>query len=189
MPVWSGFTCLLSFFFVPSPPEAGLISLDAGLTPKPLGIDSSGVTTGNRSGQNVGHQFKELTSPSWATFHVTGDEAKEGPIYNYARVLTWWKFSTALEKAFEALIINLRGQKNCLNQNWINSSSPENNLTGTASDVSRFCGLDKANLDAYPEWKDVGSNVWHQMAIAAAVAMWVQWGTTGKQNPGSKFVR
>lgn len=137
-----------------------------------------------RSGlsQNIGHQFKEWTSPSWATFHVTGDEAKEGPIYNYARVLTWWKFSTAIEKTFEALIISLRGQNNCRNQDWIGSASLEYNLAGTASDVARFCGLDTANLDAYPEWKDIGSHVWHQIAIAAAVAIWVQWGTTGKQN-------
>lgn len=168
---------------------AWLTSLDAGLASKPYWNDSPGVTTGNRSGQNVGHQLKEMASPSWATFNVAGDEAKEGPIYNYARVFTWWKFSTALEKTFEALITNLRGRKNCRDQDWISSSPLENNLTGTASDLSRFCGLDNANLDAYPEWKDVGSNVWHQIAIAAVVAIWVQWGTTGKQKPGSTYVR
>lgn len=161
--------------------EAGLTSLDAGLTSKPHQTNTPGVTTGNRSGQNVGHPFRELTGPSWATFHVAGDEAKEGPIYNYARVFTWWQFSTSLEKTFEALTVSLRGQRNCRNQAWTVGSSPEDNLTGTASDVSRFCGLDNVSLDAYPEWKDVGSNVWHQMAIAAVVAMWVQWGTTGKQ--------
>ena len=157
----------------------GLNSFNAGFTPKPLVTGSPGVTIGSRSGQNIGRRFKELTSPTWATFHVTGDEAKEGPIYNYARVFTWWKFSTVIEKAFEALITNLRGQKNCLNQDWIGSSALEINLNGTARDVARFCGLDNANLDAYPEWKDIEPNVWHQIAIAAAVAMWVQWGTTG----------
>lgn len=150
-------------------------------------IDSPGLTIGSHSGENRGPQFQELTSPSWATFHVTGDEAKEGPIYNYARVFTWWKFSTAIEKTIEALITNLRGPKNCRNQDWSDSSSLEFNLTGTASDVARFCGLDKTNLDAYPEWKDIASNVWHQTAIAAAVAIWVQWGTTGKQKPGSQM--
>lgn len=168
---------------------AELTTHDAGLTPKPHSIDTPQVTTGNRSGQDVGHQFRELTSPSWATFDVTGDEAKEGPIYNYARVFTWWKFSNTLENTFEALITNLRGQKNCRNQDWIINSSLENNLTGTASDISRFCDLDNANLDAYPEWEEVGSEVWHQLAIAAVVAIWVQWGTTGKQNPGSTYRR
>lgn len=174
MPVWSGFAFRLPYFW------SAAKFLDIGFAPRRLVIDSPGVATGNRSGQNGGHQFEELTSLSWATFHVAGDEAKEGPIYNYARVLTWWKFSTTIEKSFEALITKLHGQKNCRNQDWISGSSLEDNLTGTPSEVSRFCGLDKANLDAYPEWKDVGANVWHQIAIAAAVAIWVQWGTTGK---------
>lgn len=161
----------------------GLKFLDTGLTLQPSVTDSPGVTNGSRSDQDIGHSLKDLSNPSWATFHVTGDEAKEGPIHNYARVFTWWKFSTVIEKAFEALIINLRGQKNCRNEDWISDSSLEINLSGTADDVSRFCGLDKANLDAYSDWKDIGSNVWHQIAIAAAVAVWVQWGTTGKQKP------
>lgn len=158
----------------------------SGLTPKPVMVDSSGSTTGSRSDRNIGRPFKELTSPSWATFDVTGDEAKEGPVYNYARVFTWWQFSTTIEKTFEALIINLRGTKNCRNEDWNSSLSLEKNLTGTASDISRFCGLENANLDVYPEWKDIGSNVWHQLAIAAAIAMWVQWGTTGKHQKKKK---
>ena len=160
---------------------AGLTFLDVGFTPQPFGTDWPGVAIESPSGHNIGRQLKNLNSPRWATFHVTGDEAKEGPIYNYARVLTWWKFSTVIEASFEALIINLKGQKNCRNEDWIDGPSPEINLSGTASDVSKFCGLDRINLDAYSKWEDIGSNVWHQIAIAAAVAMWVQWGTTGKQ--------
>lgn len=143
--------------------------------------DLPGVTIESPLDHNIGRQLKDSISPRWATFHVIGDEAKEGPIYNYARVFTWWKFSTVIEKSFEALIINLRGQKNCRNEDWIIGSSLEMNLSGTASEVSKFCGLDRINLDAYSKWNDIGSNVWHQVAIAAVVAMWVQWGTTGKQ--------
>lgn len=169
--------------------EVGLNFLNAGFTPKPFVADSDELTMGSGSSRKKGRQFEELISLSWATFHVIGDEATEGPIYNYARVLTWWKFSAVIEKTFEALISSLRGQKNCRNEEWAYSSSPETNLSGTASDISRFCGLDRANLDAYPEWKDIESNVWHQIAIAAEIAMWVQWGTTGKTKPAPELMR
>jgi hypothetical protein len=53
-------------------------------------------------------------------------------------------------------------------------------IAGTASEVSRFCGLDHVSMYAYPECKDIGPTVWHQIAIAAVVAMWVQRGTTDK---------
>jgi hypothetical protein len=40
-----------------------------------------------------------------------GDEAKEGPVYNYARVFTWWAFTRRILDAFEATLDKMEEQR------------------------------------------------------------------------------
>jgi hypothetical protein len=45
--------------------------------------------------------------PSTLMMNIRGDEAKEGPIYNYARVFTWWAFTDMVLRAFKATLNNM----------------------------------------------------------------------------------
>lgn len=103
-----------------------------------------------------------LRIPSWLGFSLEGDEALEGPLFNYARLFTFREFSSTIEKAFKAKLRSLQAGTN-----------QEKNLI----DVAASCQLDKVDLQAYTPWMKIQSNVWHQMFIAAMVAIFVQWGT------------
>ena len=107
---------------------------------------------------------------------VLGDEPKEGPIFNHWRAFTWWKASETLASAFSKSLDTLQ---------------TEEQIGGTGLQLARHCGLgseiknDLTSLNshlviaAYYEWKDVPSQLWKNLALAAVASFCVQWGTTG----------
>jgi hypothetical protein len=103
-----------------------------------------------------------LEVPTWLGFSIVGDEALEGPIFNYARLFTFREFSTTIRKAFVANIASLKAD-NCQKRNIF--------------EVAESCKLDKPLLQAYTPWQKIDSTVWHHMLIAAGAAIFVQWGT------------
>lgn len=125
------------------------------------------------------NDYQRLQVPNWYGFSVAGDEAEEGPLYNYARPLTWWRFASSIESAFSNTVASLRGGRNCADQPWDPHILAETNLAGTMSQLAKYCGFDTRPIPAYAEWEDISSEVWHRLIIASLVAMWVQWGTTG----------
>ena len=144
-----------------------------------------------------------------AIVDVSGDERKSGPIYNYAKVFTWWQFATLIGNAIETATGNVDAGKGCQtiltpqpaqapqpnqpNQqnglatpppqpimvNWQSNLRPEENLHGNCQETARYCGLANLNISAYPEWSCVTHEVWKRIAWASFSALFVQWGTAG----------
>jgi hypothetical protein len=103
-----------------------------------------------------------LEVPTWLGFSIVGDEALEGPIFNYARLFTFREFSITIRKAFVANIASLKA---------------DNNRKRNIFEVAESCKLDEPLLHAYTPWQKIDSTVWHHMLIAAGAAIFVQWGT------------
>jgi hypothetical protein len=105
--------------------------------------------------------YEKLKLPSWLGFSNEGDEALEGPVFNYARLFTFREFSSTITNAFIAEIKSLKAGNN-----------EEKNIF----ELATSCQLDKP-LEAYTPWQKIDYEVWHHMLIAAGAAVVVQWGT------------
>ncbi len=112
--------------------------------------------------------FEMLKLPSWLGLSIEGDEALEGPIFNYARLFTFRKFSSTIIKAFRAS----------------NSSLKAGNSQGEdIFEVAEACKLCEIPLEAYTPWDETDPALWHHILIAAAAAIFVQWGTVSHLYP------
>jgi hypothetical protein len=104
--------------------------------------------------------YEKLRLPTWLGFTIEGDEALEGPLFNYARPFTFREFSSTVTNAFVAYLESLKAE-----------SSQKKDI----AEVAASCHLDSALLQAYTPWHKIDS--WHHMLIAAGAAIFVQWGT------------
>jgi hypothetical protein len=96
---------------------------------------------------------------------VRGDERREGPIFNYARILTWFAFVDHLGRGFETSIEQFRGQAN---------------IPVTTPDAAERCGFQRReDLVAFMSWSDIPPAAIHHICYAALLSLFVQWGTTG----------
>ncbi|KAH7127145.1 hypothetical protein B0J11DRAFT_432600 [Dendryphion nanum] len=126
--------------------------------------------------------------PGWMGADIMGDERRIGPIFNYARVFTWWQLATTIEAALTTTVNAIATGQTCKPSNeknvsppWSSDRRPEENLAGDSYTTAQYCGLDLSHgqILAYPEWSDITADVWKRMIVASIVAMFVQWGTTG----------
>jgi hypothetical protein len=129
-----------------------------------------------------------LELPGWLGADIMGDEKREGPIFNYARVFTWWQLAQTIETALTTTLNNIATGQTCkpaqekdVVRTWNNDRRPEENLAGDSYTTAQYCGLDLTHgqIVAYPEWSDISVNVWKRVVIASLIAIFVQWGTTG----------
>jgi hypothetical protein len=118
------------------------------------------------NGKNLGdfspEEYKMMKLETWLGFSIDGDEAREGPIFNYARLFTFRQFSSTITEAFEANLSSLKS---------------DNSQKKNIFEVAGSCRLDRVPLEAYTPWEKIDSIVWHHMLIAAGGAIFVQWGT------------
>ncbi|KAI5866064.1 hypothetical protein GGS23DRAFT_367061 [Durotheca rogersii] len=109
---------------------------------------------------------------------VAGDEKQPGATFNYARVFTWWNVVTCLHGAFETASANLE-RRSSLDTETV---PPRDRLS-----ILLSCGLAKRNGDGieakeineYPSWGSLDADLFKRMILAACMATYVQWGTTG----------
>ena len=106
--------------------------------------------------------YQMLKVQSWIGFSIEGDEAREGPLFNYARLFTFREFSLTITNAFAAHLASFEADPN-----------RKTNIV----EVAESCKLDKYLLQAYTPRQEIGSTVWHHMLIGAGAAIFVQWGT------------
>src|SRR5438034_9445689 len=99
--------------------QQGLVER-SGLTPQPYRPQT---TVGGFEIPNI----RNLSIPSWLGADVRGDERCRGPIYNYARVFTWWQFVNSVEEAFDATIENINAARACRIQQKIDQVRIERN--------------------------------------------------------------
>jgi hypothetical protein len=144
--------------------------------------------------------------PNWCGADVAGDERREGPIYNYARVFTRFQLARCLTNALDTTVNHIKAGISVRNRSqlspqeltqrlndtqhhagdWNEPDNAGNNLIGTSVELAKYCNLDSSadsSLEAYPRfeeaWRDNTFRVFASMFAAAATAIFVQWGTTG----------
>ncbi|PSN75195.1 hypothetical protein BS50DRAFT_34271 [Corynespora cassiicola Philippines] len=129
--------------------------------------------------------LRHLKLPKWLGGDIIGDEKREGPIFNYARVFTWWQLAHQVESALSTAVDAVYRGEACLplqspaqSQKWVQSRREEN-IAGDAYTTAQYCGLNHGKILAYPAWKTIPADVWKRIFSASVAAMTVQWGTTG----------
>ncbi|KAI9820079.1 MAG: hypothetical protein M1826_000965 [Phylliscum demangeonii] len=50
---------------------------------------------------------RHLKVPPWLGFDIVGDEGQRGPVFNYARLFTWWQMASTLERAFDTTLTEI----------------------------------------------------------------------------------
>ncbi|KAI9860798.1 MAG: hypothetical protein M1813_005721 [Trichoglossum hirsutum] len=127
---------------------------------------------------------------AWPNFSVAGDLEEAGPIYNFARLLTWWSFALTIEGAFRKVLDNL-DRHNRVDETPSDGAAqvPEAGANETCKDepallvtraqVADYCGFRGRTGSAYLQWRKIPCEAWLHMIVAFAVAIWLQWGTTG----------
>lgn len=136
---------------------------------------------------------------------VQGDEARQGPAYNYARILTYPKLRDRIVREFEEKLLEIHKHEAHVESPTPSQEGLElSELDHTSADDSRSTRsqapptsvenprridtteVERATtilqLDApYMEWKDVrSSSDWKwNFVISNAVALFLQWGVTG----------
>ncbi|KAJ7189625.1 hypothetical protein GGX14DRAFT_383016 [Mycena pura] len=108
---------------------------------------------------------RALPPTTWWGFDVRGDERREGPIFNYARVLTWFAFSEHVEGAF----------RTALERFQTHAAIPL-----TMEEAAEHCGFQpRQDLIAFTAWSEIPQFAIKRMVMAGLVALALQWGTTG----------
>ncbi|KAK7046418.1 hypothetical protein R3P38DRAFT_2507461 [Favolaschia claudopus] len=112
------------------------------------------------------HLDRALPLTTWWGFDVRGDEHREGPIFNYARVLTWFAFVGHIEHALDTCLENFKDRMP---------------IPMTTENAGECCGFRPARKDlaAFMAWGKIPHSALKRMGLAALVAFFVQWGTTG----------
>ena len=114
--------------------------------------------------------------PTFWGFSLLGEEAKEGPIFNYARVFTSAKFSNVTIEAFRAMIEQIRSRRAVDGANCQPGQSIK--VVGTTDQLSAYIGSPNTSRP-YSPWREIPGKTWQNIIIASLIAILVQWGTTG----------
>ncbi|KAK5163217.1 uncharacterized protein LTR77_010803 [Saxophila tyrrhenica] len=155
--------------------QAGLV-VQPGLNPLPHNHQTA------HGGFDVA-DIRRLELPTWLGAEVGGDERLKGPIFNYARLFTWWQLASSIDHAlFETMenvtrgVICARTPPPTLPGKW----TAESHLRGDSGEVATYCNLNiNSSILAYPEWSTIPSKVYKRIFEAMFVALFLQWGTTG----------
>ncbi|KAK6977395.1 hypothetical protein R3P38DRAFT_2581868 [Favolaschia claudopus] len=97
---------------------------------------------------------------------VRGEEIHEGPVFNYARVLTWFALTRHIEDALATSIQNFRRG---------------DAIPTTEIEAAELCGFNptRQDLAAYIPWSNIPHFVFKRMIFATVIAIILQWGSTG----------
>ncbi|KAJ7239432.1 hypothetical protein C8J57DRAFT_1727319 [Mycena rebaudengoi] len=128
----------------------------------------------NTNEEHAAEKFARTTEPqmgdalsplTWLGFDVRGDEVRQGPIFNYARVLTSSACVGHVESGFKNSIVGFQAKRR----------DPE-----TTEDAAKRCGFDlRHDLKAFKPLRELPTSASRNMYVAAFAAMFLQWGTTG----------
>jgi len=154
--------------------QAGLV-VRPGLTPLPH-------THQTVSGGFDVAEVERLELPSWLGANVGGDEQLKGPIFNYARLFTWWQLASSIDHALSETMKSVINRKICaqnppnLPPDWRAAT----HIRGDSGETAAYCGLDmRTSILAYPKWTEIPSKIYGRIFAASLVALLLQWGTTG----------
>ena len=128
-----------------------------------------------------GDTYFRILPKTFLGFSIAGDELEPGPIFNYARPWTHANAVKHIADAFKQLTVRQKlEQPVAIGRKW--DSDPDNwkeNLEGSPEEYSRYInpkGKDVLDFSIHgPASTDLNFNC----VIAAFVAVFLQWGTTG----------
>jgi hypothetical protein len=123
------------------------------------GIDGGAFVAALHLGGFTAFDYENLKINPWLGFSIEGDEALEGPVFNYARFFTFREFSSTITNAFAANLASLK---------------TNNTRRNDIFEVAESCKLDKRFIQAYTPWLRIDPTVWHQMLLASGAAIFVQ---------------
>ncbi|MCJ1472349.1 hypothetical protein MMC13_000996 [Lambiella insularis] len=116
---------------------------------------------------------------------ITGDEGRQGPVWNFSRAFTWSQASLALIDGFRKSVDH---QTTC-QKSRVHRETPKMDSEiemqvlsyTTAPSTTRECSPlpFEIPVNAYPRFSEIRSDVWWRLVIAALFAVLMQWGTTG----------
>ena len=114
-------------------------------------------------------------------FSIAGDELEPGPIFNYARPWTHANAVKHIADAFKHLTIRqLMEEPVARDQEW--DPDPDNwkgNLQGSPEEYSRYINAEGEDVPDYSIHAPASADLIFNCVIAAFVAVFLQWGTTG----------
>ena len=176
--------------------QQGLV-VRPGLSPQPHRVQT---VVGGLDAPNP----NQLELPRWGWFfRVGGDEQLKGPIYNYAKLFTWWQLASSVDGALYNTLDRVSNGRACstthqqsiLQQHnipyqqttpqqqatpqWNSNIPARDNLIGDIRETASFAGLDTRPILGYPKWIDIPSDIHMSILAASAAALFLQWGTTG----------
>jgi hypothetical protein len=141
-------------------------------------IDNGNANTVQETQRGIfSHPINWPRCPQWLGMSVQGDEAIEGPAYNYARVFTWWRFATIVRDGFDTTINNIAHDRTCHGRQW-DALLRDENLTGDMQQTAAYCGL-APDQPLAPYIENISADIWKRILIASLFAIFMQWGTTG----------
>lgn len=158
------------------------LEVRSGLNPLPYeaNVSNGGIATRG----DIDSRVERLKIRGWYGAGVAGDEQRKGPIYNYARVFTWWKLACSVESAFRNTVddVTNENQSSSLAEQ-ANEASDHQDTTnvdiavGIEATAGHPCTIQP--VPAYPEWREIDSDVRTRIWIGSLAAIFLQWGTTG----------
>ncbi|KAJ7608726.1 hypothetical protein FB45DRAFT_945782 [Roridomyces roridus] len=135
--------------------------------PKPQGSTSqlsADTQLAVEKDHNPSHS-QPVPAPTWWGFDIRGDERREGPIFNYARIFTWSAFTKHVHNGFESALSKF--QRN----------AP---IPLTPEDAAAICDLEpQQDLVAFEGRKNISATTIHHILGAAFIGLFLQWGTAG----------
>ncbi|KAI1485229.1 hypothetical protein F5X96DRAFT_360717 [Biscogniauxia mediterranea] len=131
--------------------------------------------------------------PDCLGFSTAGDEMQVGPVFNFARVFTWWNITNHLHSALEITAKRVQ-QRQDLTLKVVPDDERfgVDDLRGDPVKMLRYCGLasdiklpngptitEIQDISEYPSWDSLDSDFYKRIFTAITIAFFVQWGTTG----------
>lgn len=125
---------------------------------------------------NAEHAF----SLEYNTNTLFCDHQCSEPVYNYARFFSWVQCVEEVSSAFHYASAHLSSSQPVANQQWRKSSKsgdldPDNRI-GTIGQLEIYCQSPPNMQITRSRW---GSHIITRCFVAAALALFLQWGTTG----------
>lgn len=172
----------------PKAVESALKSWQCYCTPEnsstPSLVEQNGIRTFTEkrsTSTDLNLDLATVGTPEKYSVCLTGLEGKEGPAFNFARVFTSWHFANVVDEGFRTMIANIKAQRSPTGDRISSLLNLDHHLVGNSVQLSRYCGFDERDqaMHNFPPWSEIPSRLWRNMGVAAFIAMFVLWGTTG----------
>ena len=125
--------------------------------------------------------YSRFLPKTFMGFSIAGDELEPGPIFNYARPWTHANAVKHIADAFKTLTMRqLMEEPVARDREW--DPDPDNwkeNLQGSPEEYSRYINAEGEDVLDYSIHAPASADLNFNCVIAAFVAVFLQWGTTG----------